>query len=540
MSIASTASIHAWVNEHDVVNEMGRPIEFQSHFFLFDIMSDWSHRIRVKKGTQIGLSTVAVLKAGFATKHKRWNVIYTLPTDTAVSEFVQQKFDKIAKNNVDAFGKISIDNVTMKEIDGRFVTFKGTVSRTATLMSTADWLIRDETDRSDLTVLEGMESRVGASRPELGGFGGIMDLSNPSTPGIGIDKGYEDSDQKEFHIQCWGCKKKQALTFEDNVDKVHKTYICSRCEKELTNPERTLGEWIPANPGHKVSGYHISQLMAPWVSAEKVVDDFENKDPDYFYNFTLGLAFADSDSVVDKSLILDNWTAKPFAKPPYYLGVDIGKTKHYVLGTMEGITAVGRFQDWGDLDDLMRTYDPFCVMDAMPESTMADHYRAAYPGRLWTCYYNKDKAKGEIAKWGKDEDYGIVYADRSRLIGRTVREFLKGDVLVGIKGGPELKLYLKHIETIRKLKEQQDRLLTAIEKTLNVEPATQHVWTTISKEDHYAHATFYWNLARSAGASAEFAASSDSTRRGPIEETAPGVYKSRIKEMMEEDGKYAD
>ena len=73
-----------------------------------------------------------------------------------------------------------------------------------------------------------------------------------------------------------------------------------------------------------------------------------------------------------------------------------------------------------------------------------------------------------------------------------------------------------------------------INKAANVEAAMQFVWTTISSEDHYAHATFYYNLARSTGGAAEFASEPRPGQTDLIEETSVGVYRTKLKEMMDE------
>lgn len=536
MGTLAKNSIHAWIAENGIVNEMGRPIEFDSHFFLFDPMCDRNRRIKVKKCTQIGFSTMGILRSGHAAREVGHNVIYSLPTDNDVSKFVTQKVDPMIANNPSAFGKLTKNDVTQKGIGDRFITFQGTVSKTAMLMLTADWLYQDEIDRSDLSVLEKMETRVGGADS----FGGIVKFSNPSTPGIGIDREYEDSDRRVWHVTCPHCRKPQELTYEDNVDEARGIYACSTCQKEIPDWARASGEWIATNPEHPESGYHISQLMAPWVSAERVIRDRKTKEPDYFYNFTLGLAYADSDSVVDKSLILDNWTPDFKVKGDVYMGLDVGKVKHYVIGTKDGVFRIGRFSDWSDFDELLKTYRvQVCVMDALPETTMSDAYRNSYPGVVWTCYYNKDRAKGEIARWGDKDDYGIVWADRSRLIGRTVMDFQRGEVLVGMRANEELRVFLDHICSIRKLREPQQRLLTKVESTLNVKPVDQYVWTTVSANDHFAHALGYWNLARTSASTPEFATDRRDGRADYFETASDGQM-ANVLEAMEEDGYLMD
>ncbi|MGE1070928.1 hypothetical protein, partial [Pantoea agglomerans] len=63
--------------------------------------------------------------------------------------------------------------------------------------------------------------------------------------------------------------------------------MCKTCKVELTREQRRTGKWVAQVPGKKISGYHISHLIAPWKTAEDIIADSEG-DQEYFHNFVLG------------------------------------------------------------------------------------------------------------------------------------------------------------------------------------------------------------------------------------------------------------
>ena len=175
-------SILSWIINNNIKTEKGEILDFKDRLFLLDILSDWNRQIVIKKCAQIGGSVTFNLKALYATLKFGWNIIYSFPTDSDVNEFVNTKTNMIIKNN-QVFGEMSSDNVQRKTLGDRTLFFKGTVSKTAAIMTTADLLIHDEASRSDQMVLDMMKSRVKASQ-----FKGRWLFSNPTTDKDAIDR----------------------------------------------------------------------------------------------------------------------------------------------------------------------------------------------------------------------------------------------------------------------------------------------------------------------------------------------------------------
>lgn len=490
---AEDVSILAWILKSQLKNEKGEPIEFHDRLYLLDILTDWNPRIVIKKASQVGGSLIFNLKALFAVMKLRLNVIYTFPTDSDTREFVSSKTNKILIQNPQVFAGLPTDNIERKEINGRFLFFKGTESKTAAIMTTADVLVHDEASRSDQPTLQLMRSRTKASK-----FGWRWIFSNPTTDKDAVDEEWLISDQKEWSITCTGCDEEQVLRWPESIDLERKVYQCQVCKKELTREERRVGTWVAQNPGSTVSGYHMTHLMVLDIPAEQIITDSQG-DQEYFHNFVLGEPYNPGDISISRGFIMDNWTPRDLVGKGYYLGVDVGNVKHYVLGSEQGIIKVGTFTDWKDLDELMLMYKPMLCIDALPEDDMARYYVKHYPGAHMSFFKENMDNPQTIVWWGEKDKAGIVYSNRNRILDQLIDEILNARILFGIQQNKILKTYIDHWLTLRRI------------KVTNAKGIEHYEWVSSEAksgkgQDHYVFATLYYWLARLSGGAGTFLA----------------------------------
>ena len=479
-----------WMTQNNIVNEKGELMTFQDHQFLIEPYGDFSIRQVYKKCSQVGVSVMMMLKSAYILARLRFSIIYTLPSDSDVWEFVPSKVDKIYHSNKAIRKLLKSDKVQRKQIKKRFIYFKGTRSKTAPIMTTADILIHDEVDRSDLNIIGQYASRIKKSQ-----YKAIWELSNPWVSNAGVDLSWRRSDQKEWFVTCENCEHQQILKWPDNIDYVKKCFICTQCKKEISDDTRRRGEWIATNPGADISGYHISQMMAPWIHAPELIKEEEEKDPEYFNNFVLGEPTPSGDVEDFRQVIIDATTVRDLQEPPYFMGIDIGRVKHYVIGNKEGIFKIGKCENREQVEDLIEKYDPFVVMDAGPERTWAEEFRKKY-NKFWMNFYHKDKDRKIMIKWGEGKDTGFVYSDRNRVIDNVVADMLEGEILFDVEPR-ELEPYIKHWNNMVRKEEE------------NALGQKRYVWdtSTDTAPDHWAHATVYYYIARSRGHVASFTGS---------------------------------
>jgi len=469
-------SILHWLFSNGVTSEKGEPLDFKDHAFLLDILTDWSKNIACKACAQVGKSITFNYKALFACAKFRWNIIYTMPTDESIREFVGTKTNRILSSNPQVFKGIQTDNIERKDMGGRSIFFKGTESKSAPISTSADLLIHDEASRSNQEALNTYKSRTKDSA-----YKGRWLFSNPTTERDVLDLEWQKSDMKEWHITCPSCKDEHYLTYPDSFDKEKKIYICKACKEPISDDVRRKGRWINQdgevwegllNPKYDVSGWHLSHLIATKITAREVLEDSEG-DQEYFYNFVLGEPYNPGDLTVSRTTILDLWTPKDLITGNWFLGVDVGNVKHFVLGSELGITKVGKFTEWSVLDDMMKFYKPKLVIDALPDSTMSKYFVKTYRNALMSYFQDNNNNPQTIVWYGEGERAGIVYSNRNRVLDSMIVDMTEAKFLIGVPSNKEFIEYIKHFETLRRV------------KNTNAKGIEFYEWTSNTGTDHF-------------------------------------------------------
>ena len=138
----------------------------------------------------------------------------------------------------------------------------------------------------------------------------IVKVSTPTIKGISrIEKDWERSDKRIYHVPCPHCQKLQPLVWErvkweksKSSDKVEAWYECVSCFGKITDAHKPTflaeGRWVQTNLGSSIAGFHLSELYSPWRSFADVVRAYlEAKDDPQllkvFWNTSLGLPYDD-------------------------------------------------------------------------------------------------------------------------------------------------------------------------------------------------------------------------------------------------------
>lgn len=434
-----------WIQKYKIKNEAGIPIEFDSHYFLYDIYNDMSQFQVVLKPPQIGMTVLQIIKTLWCAMKQSWDIIYTLPTQGDVHDMAGGKINRIIAQNPVLVGWVKDhDTVEQKAVGKNIIYYRGTFSTKAAMMVTSDLNVHDEVDASDASVITQYETRLEAKSD-----GRRWYFSHPSIAGFGVDIHWQMSDQKEFHITCPTCLSEQVMgigvnnDWKNNIDFINKTYVCRHCRGVLPDTAREKGEWrnkdgVPWNgtidPKYKFSGWHVSQMMCSWISAESIIDKANdpNKDQQYFWNYVLGLPFVGSENKIDPEVVLRNVTGSVNSQEDrIVIGVDTGLPIHYTLMNKEGIFFNGkcrppdeRYDPYDTLEGLLNRFpNSILVADQGGDLVGIRKLQAKYNGRVFLCYYRKDRKSKEMIKWGEHQDFGIVVVDRNRMIQMIVEQF---------------------------------------------------------------------------------------------------------------------
>lgn len=464
----AAANIHLWLEYYKITNDQSEPLDFKEHSYLWDIYADWSPKMCIKKCAQVGISTTIVLKALWACKNLGLDIIYSFPTYDLAQKMVSSKVNRLIANNpiLQQWTKDQ-DSVQQKRIGKHMFYIQGTMNEQAAIALPADLYIADEVDRSDQKNVELFSSRLQHSK-----FGYEWRFSNPSVPGNGVDVWWNESNQQEWFVRCTGCNRDQILTMEHIK---HSLFACEKCGKEL---ERAKGNWIKRWNDVEMSGYHISSLMAPHLSADWILKEQRDKPEQQFTNMILGEPYVGSGNYLPRHVLFGNLSPRdnPQDAPPV-IGVDTGKRTHYVVGNKYGLFYANECTGYKPIEDILKKdLRAIAVIDQGGDITAPRELQERYPGRVYLCAFVQSQ---DVAPRWK-EDSGMVNTDRNKAIQLVVDEF--GDKRIPLFGSEKVwDMYADHWGHLYRELEEDDR------------GRRKYIWKR-NGADHLALATVYWRM----------------------------------------------
>lgn len=475
-----------WIIGSHLVTENRKPFEFYDHRFLLDYLGDM-HRHKVsKKASQIGETVGELFDDFHLAIYQKMNVIHTLHTSDVIKGFVRPKVNPLIQHNQVIKDNMTIDSEGLKQFKDNFVYFRGANSESQAISISADVLKIDEKDRSDQSVVEMFESRLDYSN-----YKWIREFSNPSAIGFGVDETYSLSDQRHWFCKCHHCGHNMYVDFEQSSELNHyvnvelEFFACGSCHREISDADRCNGEWVAKWPSRdKIHGYWFSQLMAPWFDAKEIIDKYQTKSVEYFYNFVLGKAYTAADLLINREAILRaNHPHEPILRN-VVMGSDIGKPHWYWLATPAGMFRCGQAKDWDELEYLFNFYQcEAWVMDSMPEFTKVQEMLRKYAGKAFACQFNKDRAALGAIRWQEGDKRGFVYADRTKVIDKVVNEITNQDISF-LQRPSELELFIDHASNMYRTIETDTKGLIKID------------WQTKEgRPDHLLFALVYCRIA---------------------------------------------
>ena len=413
---AATQSILKFLDHYHITNDQSAELDFKNHEYLWDIYKDFSPKQAILKAAQIGFSTMANIKALWLAKNRGMDIIYSLPSASDIKDFVSGKTNRlIANNGIFQQWTEDKDSIEQKHVGSNVIYFRGTWTERAAIAIPADLYISDETDRSKQDIVQQYKTRLQHSK-----FAWEWYFSNPSvaSESVGVNKYWVQSDQKHWFVKC-GCGEWQYLTMENIMFHPEPYFGCRKCKAEL---DRHHGKWSAKWQEREFSGYWISLLMAPWVSAKQILQKQKEYSEEQFYNFVLGLPYASRGNILSRDAFFGNLTSSTNAqKSRPIIGVDTGVGINLVVGNSQGIFYANKTNDYEELRSLMRRWpNAIAVIDQGGDIIGPRKLREEFKNRVFLCFFARDRKNDELIRWN-DED-GTVIADRNKCIQLVVDE----------------------------------------------------------------------------------------------------------------------
>ena len=467
----------------------GRPFTFERHEYLVEPYRDNHPHIVEEKAAQMGLTSKAMLKVAYGARYGGYRgILYLFPSRSDVIDFSKSRIDPLIDDNPETIATWirNTDAAGIKRIWNSFLYLRGMQSRVGLKSIPVDLIIFDELDEAPQNSVDMAMERMAHSE-----FREVLKLSNPTLPDYGIDKAFQETDQRYWLLKCSACNSYTCLedTFPGCLIERHGQVIraCQKCSEALSP---SIGEWVAKKPSvTDKRGYHYSQLFSHFVDPANILHQFRTtSNLTDFYNLKIGVGYVEAANRLSVQEVLALCGSDGIASQdqgPCFMGVDQGKDLHVVIGKKHPQKA-GRivhlevYRDWEELDRLMKNFNVSrCVVDALPETRNARAFAKRFAGKVFLNYYN-ERQKGSYA-WNEKEL--VVSCNRTESLDASHKEITDQNIVLP-----------KECDIVREFAEH----LHNVAKKLEEDPETgskRYVYVRLGP-DHFRHAFNYEAMAR--------------------------------------------
>lgn len=504
-----------WLYSNNIQLSSG-PYTLVDHEFQVPWLQSEAQFKCCRKATQGGYTECEVGETLHGCIHGKYphGVGIYFPGQNEVTDFSKARFGPIIQRNPETIGRYvtNTDTANLKQVGNSFIYFKGArlnqtieniEKESSALRSfSTDKSVFDEWDLIDKKAAAKARGRMGHSEIEREDY-----LSNPTIPGYGIDKLYEESDQGLWMVRCSACGKETCMEKEfpkcvrlldrpnkrmlDNPSVRPQTGIrvCIYCGNEIFPRDGHRVAQFPNRSG-EMEGYWYSKLQLgfkdPGIILKRFLHPPEGNVGDV-YRLDLGMAHIEAENKLTVQQVYECCGDDVMAMNdtgPCAMGVDVGKVLHVKIGkriTEKTIQVVyaNRVDSFNDLHDLGQRFNVQCaVIDWEPETRMVRRFRDAEPYAVYGCDY-LDRAKKEVNTFEED---GLIAVGRTETLDWSHRE-ISNQMIILPRRSTEIEQVATEMTNTAKVFVTEGHTLRRVGRYIPLGP------------DHYRHACGYMLLA---------------------------------------------
>jgi DNA-directed RNA polymerase subunit RPC12/RpoP len=523
--------------------------------FLQQILDDQHPHKSTQKSRQCGISENEVREAlWFGDQHPYTKLAYVFPTFDQVADFSKTRIEEVMKDSdyvkrrmgIDPAtgkrlqGEDIVDNVRLRRIGNSFMFFRSGHTAKAGEGIDVDLVVFDEIDRMAPNVMIAFSEALSSSA-----YGYRRDVSTPSLPGVGVNASFRESNQNHWFMKCPHCghwftmihdfpKGIVDLSKDSKGRPNHKLhlkyswireedthmYVCMNCNEPISDETRIKGIWRALYP-HKtaVSGYQISQLFCPWISASQLMKKKNDYNLDQlFENYVIGRPYLGDNVMITKGDILrciDTSIKSPydFRREHVCIGVDWGN-KSWGIAAMHDTANAEKIillDIWNVGDDeaeekdgrknnphIQRTGEKMRqwqavrgVFDAGYGKDRNFELMQDFPGKVFSCFYpNLSSTNTTKVNDIWSENDAKVSVDRTMTLKVMAKLFRDGKIVIPlwVAQNPLFETFTQHLTNLVLIRDIDED-----EKTKK-EVITERVGT-LPGGDHFGHAMNYLSIA---------------------------------------------
>lgn len=498
-------SISQYAQRVGVNPDTGKPYSLVGYEYLEEPLNCQSPRMVLQKSAQVGATVMAMLRTMWYLEQKQKSAMYLFPTHRTAERFRRGRFNVMVQRSPHFKSLLKATGAPGHSQLGVAQFYCHGARSRADLMSVpVSYLTLDERDElyAAGSLSHSPWSAVDLARQRLAGQADSweLSLSTPTIPGYGIAAEFAASAQRDYLVECPHCQKQLVPRWPECVQGMdglpHRArFGCSRCGRPWTDAERQYalryGAWNNAANDQVVTGFHISQMFSPVVTAVRMVKQWQEAQGNpaalqVFHNSVLGLPYLAEGarlemSVMEDAIARSAGAAMASSGHGTAAGIDVGpQFLHVVItqpaGAMCRILFAGVVLGWNELEKLLSTYGvQSYVIDAQPETHMARSMVQRRPGG-WMCYYRL----GQAAQQHADVAQHILRMPRSETLDSLYRLWSTGKVIAPVN------LPAAFVEQLRSL-------VRVVRQDRHGQPRVDYL--EAGGPDHYAHAMNYCVLA---------------------------------------------
>lgn len=278
--------------------------------------------------SQLGKSEILLNIMGYFIEHDPCPILMLQPTVDMAQSFSKDRVSaglirpSPTLRNIVSEGKLkNVNNTTLHKVfPGGALSLVGANSPSSLASRPIRIVLCDEVDRYPSSAgEEGDPISLAKRRSATFWNSKWAEVSTPTNRGSSrIEKSYEASDQRKYHVPCPHCGSFQELVWarvhwrDDDPDTAR--YHCEHCSEPWTDTQRHAsvrnGHWVATHPFRGIAGFHLNGLYSPWYLLRDAVNEFlsARRDPmrlKTFVNTFLAETFEDEGEGADSLTISD-------------------------------------------------------------------------------------------------------------------------------------------------------------------------------------------------------------------------------------------
>lgn len=324
-------TISQWADENRVLSEEGSAEKGKWSTdrapYQREIMDSVSNqdveKVVIMSAIQIGKTEFLLNMVAYFIDVEPSPMMYVLPQLDMCKDFSKTRISTMLRDTPCLKNKIAEDksrdgknNIMMKMFPGGYLKLAGSNSEASLRSAPLRVVLLDEVDAYPKSAGTGGDpSKLADGRTSNFYNRKVVMVSSPLTKGDSrIEDEFNTSTMEEWCHKCPNCGEYVGISLDLlNFEQEEMTMTCPYCGCTANEYEwkAEVGMWIAEHHGRKKRGFHITSFSSPWVSWEKLKNEYlEAKGkPLYmktFINMRMGLPYEEAEEQTDYNYIVEN------------------------------------------------------------------------------------------------------------------------------------------------------------------------------------------------------------------------------------------